>query len=168
MPTTKNFDISFNRLISHEGGYSNHPADKGGETNWGVTIAVARAHGYTGSMKLMSRDQAKEIYRLSYWQALGCENYPLALSFQLFDAGVNHGVTQARKLLQTALGVKPDGVIGSITLAALRDENPSKLVFNFMAVRLEFYTRISTFNNFGRGWVNRIAQNLRYAVGDLL
>jgi hypothetical protein len=58
-------------LISREGGYSNHPADRGGPTKFGVTEAVARAHGYTGSMALLPRGQAAAIYRRLYWVVPG-------------------------------------------------------------------------------------------------
>jgi len=61
------FDEVFERTIGHEGGYVNNPKDPGGETNWGITIKTARDNGYTGSMKSMSRLQAKEIYRVAFW-----------------------------------------------------------------------------------------------------
>ncbi|MCP1772876.1 lysozyme family protein [Neisseria perflava] len=54
------FNTAVDRVLGHEGGYVNHPADPGGETNWGVTKAVAREHGYTGSMREMTRNEAKK------------------------------------------------------------------------------------------------------------
>ena len=62
-----NFDESFTRLLGHEGGYSNHSADPGGATNWGVTQDVARANGYPGDMRDFPQAHAKAIYRTSYW-----------------------------------------------------------------------------------------------------
>ena len=50
-----------NALIEREGGYSNHPADKGGPTCFGITESVARAHGYRGAMKDLPRDEAVAI-----------------------------------------------------------------------------------------------------------
>ena len=92
-----NFDIAFERLIGHEGGYVNHPEDPGGETNWGITLRTAREAGYTGSMRDLTRDQAKEIYRTAYWGRAQAEQYDGAIAFQVFDAAVNHGIGQARR-----------------------------------------------------------------------
>ena len=61
-----NFDEAFDRLIGHEGGYSDHPSDPGGKTQFGITEAVARAHGFTGDMRTLTRDEAKRIYRVDY------------------------------------------------------------------------------------------------------
>ena len=68
------FDEVFERTIGHEGGYVNNPKDPGGETNWGITIKTARENGYTGSMKSMSRLQAKEIYRVAFGIVLSVIN----------------------------------------------------------------------------------------------
>ncbi len=51
-------DEIFNAILGKEGGYVNHPDDKGGPTNWGITQAVARAHGFTGDMRNLTRQQA--------------------------------------------------------------------------------------------------------------
>lgn len=67
------FDQIFDRCMGHEGGYVNHPKDLGGETNWGVTIGTARANGYIGAMRSMTRLQAKEIYRKAFWQRAKCD-----------------------------------------------------------------------------------------------
>lgn len=48
-------------ILSIEGGYSNNPDDRGGETNWGITKATARANGYQGEMKALSREEAYAI-----------------------------------------------------------------------------------------------------------
>lgn len=98
-----NFDTAFERLIGHEGGYVNHPEDPGGETNWGVTLRTAREAGYTGSMRDLTRDQAKEIYRTAYWGRAQAEQYDGAIAFQVFDAAVNHGIGQAIRFLQRAV-----------------------------------------------------------------
>ena len=115
-----NFDQAFDILIGHEGGYSNNPRDPGGETMWGITFRVARAHGYYGPMRDMPRDIAKDIYRKSYWSKIRADELPDAIRFDLFDAAVNSGVVQAAKFLQRAVGAKDDGIIGPRTLAAVR------------------------------------------------
>ena len=158
-----NFDKAFTALLGNEGGYSNNPADKGGETNWGVTIAVARANGYSGPMKTMQVEVAKDIYRRQYWRP-EFDQMPYSVAFQVFDGAVNSGVAQAIKWLQQALGTKADGIIGPATMAAVKDIDPLVTIIRFNAARLAFFTSLSTWPTFGRGWANRIASNLYKAV----
>lgn len=160
------FDEIFDRVMKHEGGYVNNPADPGGETNWGVTIRTARANGYAGRMIDMTRDQAKEIYRVAFWERVRGEKLHSALAFQLFDACVNHGIGNGVRMLQRAAGVADDGVIGDVTMRAVQAVSAPDMVMRFNAERLEFYTKLKTFSTFGRGWVNRVAGNLRYGAKD--
>lgn len=157
---TMNFDQAFDRLIGHEGGYSNHPDDPGGETMWGVTLNVARSYGYNGQMRSLPRDIAKEIYRGLYWNRCRAEEMPEAIRFDLFDTAVNSGVGQAVKLLQRAAGATDDGVIGPKTLAAVRAMDPQKLDKRFSGYRLKFMTGLKNWPTFAKGWANRIASNL--------
>ncbi|KXZ66832.1 glycoside hydrolase family 108 protein [Acinetobacter venetianus] len=160
------FDQVFDRTIGHEGGYVNNPNDRGGETNWGVTIATARANGYIGSMREMTREQAKQIYFKAFWQRAKCDQYTGAISYQLFDAAVNHGIGNAIRMLQRAANVLDDGIVGPITLSAIKDMTLDDVLMLFLAERLEFFTRLQSFNSFGRGWARRVVGNLRYAAGD--
>ena len=162
-----NFDTAFDRLIGHEGGYVDHPDDPGGQTNWGVTIAVARASGYAGPMRDMPRGTAKAIYRTQYWEKVRADSMPFAVAFQVFDAAVNHGTRQAAKFLQRAAGVADDGAIGPQTLAAVQDREPAALLFLFNAEREQFYTDLKTWPSFGKGWSRRVVANLRYAAKDI-
>lgn len=160
------FQTAIERILSHEGGYVNHSKDPGGETIWGVTKRTALANGYQGSMRKMTREQAKEIYRKQFWLKNGCDKLPFAIAYQYFDACVNHGRGNAVRFLQRAAGVADDGVMGSITLSAVKEMPISVLVSGFNRERLLFYTKLSTFDTFGRGWTRRIAENLRHAVHD--
>ncbi|MES2288383.1 MAG: glycosyl hydrolase 108 family protein [Pseudomonadota bacterium] len=93
-------------VIGREGGYSNHPADRGGATRWGITEAVARAHGYRGDMRGFPRDEAVGIYRRVYWVRPGFDRVaPIApdIAAELFDTGVNMGPSVAVAFLQRAL-----------------------------------------------------------------
>jgi lysozyme family protein len=115
-------------LLGREGGYVNHPHDRGGETIWGITAATARANGYSASMKGMTREQAKSIYRSEFWHRPGLNQvepiYP-RVADELFDTGVNMGPKVAGQFLQRCLnvfGTLPlvmDGDIGPATLRAL-------------------------------------------------
>jgi lysozyme family protein len=126
-------DRLIEEVIGREGGYSNHPADKGGATRWGVTEAVARANGYRGDMRHYPRADAVAVYRRIYWVRPGfdrvAEQAPL-LAAELFDTGVNMGPAIAAGFLQRALNalnrgasdfpdMKVDGRIGASTLGAL-------------------------------------------------
>jgi len=155
------FDDCFAKLIGHEGGYSNNPADPGGETMWGVTLKVARANGYTGPMRSMGLDVAKGIYRALYWDRCRCDDLPQGVAFDVFDAAVNSGPGQAARWLQRAVGVADDGVIGPVTLAAVRKLQPGALRARYSGMRLDFMTQLSTWGTFGRGWARRIAANLK-------
>lgn len=159
-----NFDKAFDLLIGNEGGYVNNPKDPGGETNWGITRTVAVDNGYTGSMKLMPKETAKGIYKKMYWDKLQCDQLPFVVAFQLFDAGVNHGNAQAVKFLQRALSVVDDGVIGAKTIAAVSKLEDLQIVMLFNAERIEFYAALKTFSTFGKGWVRRVASNLKLAA----
>ena len=159
-----NFDTAFDLLIGNEGGYVNNPVDPGGETNWGITRAVAVDNGYTGSMKSMPKETAKQIYKKMYWDKLQCDQLGFIVAFQLFDAGVNHGNSQAVKFLQRVISVADDGVIGAKTIAATNSLDDLQIVMLFNAERIEFYAALKTFSTFGKGWVRRVASNLTLAA----
>ena len=121
-------------VLGKEGGYVNNPADKGGPTRWGITQNTARAYGYKGDMKDLPRETAKEIYMKQYWLEPKFDKIAElspSIAEELCDTGVNMGPRVASMFLQrwlTALNqrgklypdLKPDGVIGNITIAALR------------------------------------------------
>jgi len=158
-----NFDRAFDALLGNEGGYVNNPKDPGGETNFGITVAVARAYGYSGSMREMPLATAKAIYRTQYWPKQ-FDEMPYAVAFQMFDGAVNSGLAQSVKWLQRALAVKDDGTIGSLTMAALAKADPLVVVIRYNAARLLYLTSLPAWATFGKGWANRIAGNLQKAV----
>lgn len=160
------FHEAFERLISHEGGYSNHPDDPGGETMYGITKRVAMQEGYDGPMRNLSRKRASEIYKSAYWDRAKADQYDFAIGFQLFDAAVNHGIGNAIRLLQRAVGTADDGIVGPMTLAAVDEMTVTDVLMRFNAERLDFYASLITFSTFGRGWTRRVAENLRHGATD--
>lgn len=156
-----NFDAAFDRLLGHEGGYSFHPDDPGGETMWGVTYKVARAFGYQGEMRQLPRDLAKSIYRKRYWDAVRADELPAELRFDVFDAAVNSGPAQAIKWLQRLVNAKEDGVLGPLTLASVQTHNPVGLAAGMNGLRLDLMTSTPNWGAFGKGWARRIAANLK-------
>ena len=155
-----NFDTAFDLLITHEGGFSNHPDDPGGATMYGVTEKVARAHDYTGEMRDFTLTQAKAIYKKDYWDACQCEVMPDPVRYPLFDAAVNSGPSQSIKWLQSAAGVKADGKIGPITRSAVINLNPYALAQAMIGRRLRFMTELKNWPSFSKGWARRIASIL--------
>lgn len=123
-------------ILIKEGGdkYTNDPVDRGGETKWGITVARARAAGYTGSMRDMTLAQALSIYELYYWEQPGFGQIdPLCpdLAHLLLDLGINFGPTVPTRFLQRALNVlnaegthwpdtAVDGMAGAGTRYALK------------------------------------------------
>jgi lysozyme family protein len=154
------FDEAFEKLIGHEGRYSNHPDDPGGETMFGVTIKVARAHGYTGPMVDLPLDTAKDIYRTAYWDTVRADDLPEAVRFDVFDASVNSGPGQAVRFLQRATGSTDDGRLGPLTLRAVKAMDPQLLDKRLNGYRLRFMAELKNWPSFGRGWAARIATNL--------
>lgn len=152
------FDEAFEELMQREGGYSNNPADPGGETMWGVTARVARASGYTGPMRELPRDTAKAICKRLYWDPLRLDEVPALMGFTVLDANYNGG--HAVLWMQQASGAKADGILGPATLAAVRAVDPLRFVMRFTAVRQGYFTACKAWPSFGRGWINRTSQNL--------
>lgn len=120
-------------VIEREGGYVDHPADRGGPTRFGITLGVARANGYMGEMARLPRDVAVAIYRRLYWDRPGygfvAEIYPL-IAAELFDTAVNMGPATAGRFLQRALNalnrnqkdyadLAVDGAVGANSLKAV-------------------------------------------------
>lgn len=128
------FDRRIQQIVAKEGHYTNDSADRGGETIWGITHTTARAFGYTGPMRVMTRQTAIDIYRLRYWYAPGLDRIeaidpPVAL--KLLDWAITSGPGVGVKALQRALNllnkegssypdVTVDGAAGALTRAALQ------------------------------------------------
>ena len=133
MEVALDVDGLIDALIDREGGYVSHPNDTGGPTCFGITEAVARAHGYAGPMRQLPRRDAAAIYKRLYWLRPRLDEVArrnVRLAAELFDTGVNMGPAVAVTFLQRALtalnrggkdypDLTPDGRIGTVTLAAL-------------------------------------------------
>ncbi|RJF90404.1 glycoside hydrolase family 108 protein [Sphingomonas cavernae] len=114
-------DQLIDEVIGREGGYSNHPADRGGPTRWGITEVVARANDYDSDMRQLSRETAAAIYKRIYWHRPGFDrvhNHAPALAAELFDTGVNMGPAVAIGFLQRALNALNRGASDYPDIAA--------------------------------------------------
>lgn len=111
--------------IKAEGGYVNDPADRGGATKYGITERVARANGYTGNMRDLPLQTAKDIYKREYAIKPGFADFPSEVAAELFDTGVNMGTAKATEFLQRAVnalggaGIAVDGKMGPATRGAV-------------------------------------------------
>jgi len=80
------------------------------------------------------------------------------VAFQIFDANYNGGHPVI--WMQGAAGAKVDGLIGPATIAAVQATDPLRFMLRWNALRLRYFTSLRTWLSFGKGWVNRIANNL--------
>ena len=151
-------------ILEHEGGYVNHPEDPGGETNMGISKRSYPDEDIKG----MTKDRAKEIYKKDFWDKVKGDELPAPVALVCFDIAVMSGSRRACRMLQKAVGVKRDGIIGPITLKAVREAyraSEDVLVSQLSYIRLEFYKRLKHFDTFGRGWTNRINNTHKEAIG---
>ncbi len=120
----KTVDVMIDAILKHEGGYVDHPADRGGPTNFGITqrtlSAWLKRQASKEDVRHLKVETARAIYRRNYFEAPRINRLPAALQPQLFDMAVHHGPGGAIKMLQellTELGYpcKVDGGIGPQT-----------------------------------------------------
>lgn len=150
------FQRAFERTVGHEGGYVNNPADPGGETKFGISKRSYPAEDIPN----LTLERARQIYFRDFWNTTRCEYLPGFVSLELFDAAVNHGPKPAIRLVQRALRVTDDGVVGPVTIAAADAIHPAVFDARFNGERLMLYCALAGWPDFGRGWVRRVARNL--------
>lgn len=168
-----NFDMAFELLIGHEGGYTTLRSDPGNWTGGKVGVGQLKGTKYGIAansypkldIKNLTLLEAKLIYKRDYWDKVRGDELPQELAFHVFDMAVNSGISRGIKLLQKTVGVVQDGSIGAKTLAAVKNTPAHEAVVLYNANRLQFYTSLKTFKTFGAGWVNRVANNLKLGVG---
>lgn len=167
-----NFDEAFEITVGHEGGLTLHRADRGNWTSGKVGVGELKGTKYGISamaypkedIKNLTIERAKQLYKRDYWDKCRCDELPNGLRFHVFDVAVNSGVKRAIQTLQQAAGTKDDGIIGPATLAAVRSKDQCELLLSFYSFRIAFYTSIGTFGTFGKGWMNRVASNLKIGL----
>jgi lysozyme family protein len=156
-----------NRLIQREGGYVNHPDDKGGPTNMGITLRTLASWRGTvvtaRDVKDLGYDEAAAIYRQRYWIDPGLFTLSVSplLMAVLFDAAVHHGPRKAVQLLQRSIGVKDDGIIGPITRECVGRMRATNMMALFVAERVEYMGYLvkkdPTQSDFIHGWLRRMS-----------
>jgi lysozyme family protein len=158
------FQTAIDRVLSSEGGYVNDPRDPGGETQWGIS---KRSYPMLNIGRL-TRADAIAIYRRDFWDKSGADRVHEDIGFQALDFAVNSGCDTAIRYMQRVAGVAEDGHVGEVTLKAINSMSPFVFVVMYLALRLDYMTRLKNWDAAGKGWVRRISDNMMYAVKDFL
>jgi len=170
MIDAQTIDRVLNGIIASEGGFSNDPVDHGGATNYGITLNTLRAQdGYEGAtidtLKSLDVSVAKQIYTQHYIKPYVILSNPIVFKF-LVNSAVQHGVSGANRIIQRALGLRIDGVLGKETQGKLlcNEASPTQFLAALVAARLRYYTAIVDRDpsqlKFMKGWANRVAKDL--------
>lgn len=168
-------DARFQRLHGFvkrwEGGFADHPRDKGGPTNMGITqgtLAAWRGTEVTREdVKALGRAEADAIFRANYYTLCRCGEMPERVAVVVYNGAVLHGPKTSVKLLQegfNALGMtadgaplEVDGVLGPKTMAAATETDPGVLAGAYMDAEDAYFRAHGDFDVFGKGWLNRLA-----------
>lgn len=155
----ESYDRSLAAVLKYEGGWSDHPADPGGATMKGVTLATYRRYrpGATkADLRKITDAELRRIYRDGYWNKVSGDALPAGLDHAVFDFAVNSGPGRAIPFLQKTLGVKADGKIGPVTLAAVGKVDPAIVAVALCDRRLAWLKTLKTWGTFSKGWSARI------------
>lgn len=160
-------------VLVREGGeaYTDNPDDRGGPTKYGITQATLSAWRKTpqsaDDVKALTEGEALDIYRAEYAKPFLVLPDPLVPI--MVDMAVNHGPVRAIKLLQRAVGVAEDGVLGTETRDMVQKLSARRVCAAVVAERQIFYARIVVLEpnqlKFLVGWTNRNAEFIRELAG---
>lgn len=172
-------DQMIDDILAREGGFVNHPADRGGPTNFGVTQATLTSwrgrEATIDDVRSLTMDEARDIYRTRYYVGPKIDRLPSLIQPLVFDMSINHGPGTAIKLLQRVLNERGitcevDGGIGDETIRCAQtavDQFGEDLINFLVDKRIQFYHQIVDKNSsqsvFLNGWLNR-ANEFRVAV----
>ena len=164
-----NWQQAFEQMLKSEGGFTDDERDNGnklpdgrkGSTMLGVTQYNWEAHvGHQvthDDMRKLTPADVEPLYKKKYWDVVRADELPSGIDYMVFDMGVNAGPGRSIKLLQTAVGVTADGGLGPITMAATWAADPKVLIEKISQAKEDFYRSLDTFDTYGQGWLNRVA-----------
>ena len=164
-----NWQQAFEQMLASEGLFTDDERDNGnklpdgrkGSTMLGVTQFNWEqhvGHQFThDDMRKLTAADVEPLYKKKYWDAVRADELPSGIDYAVFDMGVNAGPSRSIKLMQSALGVTPDGGFGAITMAAVQAADPVDLIEKFSAEKEAFYRGLNDFPVYGTGWLNRVA-----------
>lgn len=164
----ENFTKCLDMLLVHEGGFSSHPNDPGGLTNFGVTKGVYddyyNVDASEEDMRGITKADIEPIYKECYWDRCKSDNLASGLDWAVFDWSVNSGSGRVAKALQKAVGAVQDGSIGPMTLRRVDQHDPRELIEYLYTERDTFYRSLGTFESFGKGWTRRNKETREQAL----
>lgn len=167
-PAQSNFVDAFHFTLGAEGGFTANPNDPGNwtggqvgvgslnGTNWGISAA-----SYPDlDIQSLTLQQAQDIYKRDYWDALSCDSFSRPIAMVLFDGAVNSGLGRSVMWMQTVVGVKTDGILGPITKNAIMTSTqaPLAMALDALALRAVFLSGLQVYNTFALGWDRRIVR----------
>jgi len=167
------FEKAIRLVLEHEGGFVNHKDDRGGATNFGITEETLgrwrRSPVNEEDVKDLTTVEAKEIYKAYYWDPIQLDSFKdEILAAIVFDQAVNRGVYRAATDLQKLVGVKADGKVGPVSLAAVNAVNPKVLALDYIKAAQLHYAKIVKNNPSQRvfivGWIKRTHTLLDYLL----
>lgn len=158
------WNTSYRLTLAHEGGFVDHPRDPGGATNKGVTQKVYNAYRSAKglpmrSVRLIEDREVSEIYSEQYAAPVKFDLLPAGVDYAVYDFAVNSGVKRASQFVQRLAGVDDDGIIGFVTLSAIKRKvatNEEAFIKRYCEMRMSFLESLSHFDTFGRGWTRRV------------
>lgn len=159
------FEDALAVVLLHEGGFSDNPVDRGGRTMRGVTQAafnewLTKRGQPVRDVLGITPEELRSFYRSGYWTPAQCHRLPSALAVVHFDAAVNHGPGRANKLLQRAVNVPADGIVGPVTLGAVDARPVREIIEDYLWERVAFYRGIIAGDSsqlaFIGGWLGRL------------
>lgn len=164
----RNFARALALVLKSEGGWSDNPADPGGATMKGVTLAnfrrYVKADAGKADLRRITDAEVADVYRCFYWEAVAGVALPDGIDYAVFDFAVNSGPERAARYLQAVLGVVQDGRIGPATLAAATAKPAGVVIDALCDARLAFLEQLPTWPTFGKGWSARVASMRREAL----
>jgi lysozyme family protein len=158
------FESALSEVLLTEGGYVDHPDDRGGPTNFGITQKTLSdflgREATVDEVKNLDIDTVRKIYKSNYWDRLRLSFIiDSRLSDIIFDQAVNRGTRRVAEQIQRVVGVKQDGIIGPLTLKAINNMDSKKMLLNFIKQSQDAYVSIVTHNPsqlvFLSGWIKR-------------
>jgi lysozyme family protein len=168
----REFNDYFEVILEHEGGFSDHSADPGGATNYGISLLFLKDLSLEDGdidgdgdidrddILALTIEDSKELYHKFFWNPLRLDGLlSEELKLHLFDHGVNAGTKTAVKLLQRILGLQDDGVIGKDT-TRVANSFQEDIIERYKQARKDYYSRIIERNPklevFRKGWFRRV------------
>jgi len=164
------FEGFASKVLHLEGGFVNHPADKGGPTKYGVILSTWKQYGYdkdndgdidADDVKELSEDDARYVAKKVFWDFFKADAIvSQSIAEFIVDWGYNSGRVLVAKKVQKLLNLVVDGAIGTLTVNAINNAIPKTLFESLKQARKNFIEAIvkekPSQKVFYKGWMNRI------------